>query len=206
MEKVSEKLEAVKAWSARPRTKKRIYLALVVLIALWFVYRFVMVGMQNRIYVFNPARQAADTGQVVEVIQVQKTDGFLKEPLTVKNNRAMVSGARVHLLHAGQRVGDGVIVSVSQNIDLDTGMHAVRTRGVADGLNYVECPISGYFIPSYAVEGNIVFVADGDIAAARMVAVARSDAETTVISDGLSDGDAVILSSVSDGAKIQIKK
>lgn len=205
-QQLNEKFESIKAWAKRPRTKKRIYLSLAILVALWVVYRFVMVGVQNRLYVFNPIRMATDTGFVVDVINMQETNGVLKEPLTVKNNRALVSNARAHLIRAGQKVGSGVITHVSSNIDLDTGMHTVRTRGVSDGLNYVEIPMRGYFVPSYAVDNNTVLVVSDGVARTQSVTVARSDADTSVITDGLSDGDILILSNVSDGDKVQIKK
>lgn len=205
MNKIIEKFSELKIWANRPRNKKRIYVGLVLLIALWFVYRFVMVGIENRRFVFNPSRAATESGLLIEVQDAKKTTGTLQEPLTVKNNRALVSGARVGLLKPGQKIGSGTIASVSNNIDLDTGMHRVTTRGVADGLNYAEYQISGYFVPSYAVKQNTVYVVKDGIAVARPVRVAGSDADTAVITSGLSDGDVIILSNVSDGTKVKIK-
>lgn len=205
MKKVMEKLTELKVWANRPRNKKRIYLGLVLLIALWFVYRFVMVGIENRRFVFNPSRAAAESGLLIDVQDAKKTTGTLREPLTVKNNRALVSGARVGLLKPGQKIGNGTIASVSNNIDLDTGMHRVTTRGVTDGLNYAEYQISGYFVPSYAIKQDTVYIVKDGTAVARPVRVAGADAETSVITSGLSDGDIIILSNVNDGAKVQIK-
>lgn len=206
MNVIREKIERIVAWVRRPRNKKRIYAALVVMVVLWVIGRFAMIAVENRMVVFNPARAAAATGTPVQVMTAHQTTDMLHEPLTVKNNRAMVSGTRVGLLHAGQKIGDGVIVSVASGIDLDTGLHAVRTRGVADGLNYAQYSATGFFIPSYAITNNVVYVADGDTAVARNVHIARSDADTSVITSGLNDGDIVILSRVVDGQKIQIQK
>lgn len=206
MERILDKFEQLKNWSRRPRTKKRLYVVFVAILVLWVAYRFVMIGIENRLFVFNPARMATESGIVVDVQNAKKQTGTLQEPLTVKNNRALVSGARAQTLRAGQRVGDGVIVSVSANIDLDTGMHVVRTRGVSDGLNFAEYQTSGYFVPSYAVVNDTVYVISDGVASARPVHVSRSDADTTVITDGLTDGDVIILSRVDDGAKVRIKK
>lgn len=206
MKKIMDKMERVKAWLHRPRTKKRIYAALVVLIALWVVGRFVMIGAENRLFVFNPARSAAVDGTVVQVMPAKRTTGALREPLTIKNNRAMVSGARIDALRVGQKVGDGTIVSIARGIDLDTGLHAVRTRGVTDGMNFAEYVTSGYFIPSYAITNGVLYVVSDGVATARNVHVARFDADTSVVTDGLHDGDIVILSRVTDGQKVQIKE
>lgn len=205
MKKLIEKLNALKVWAHRPRNKKRIYVALVALLVLWFVYRFIMVGIESRRYVFNPSRAASESGLVVDTLDAKKTTGTLREPLTVKNNRALVSGARVALLKPGQKIGNGTITSVSNNIDLDTGMHRVQTRNVADGLNYAEYRITGYFVPSYAIKQDTVYVMENSVAVARKVNVAQSDAETSVVTSGLRDGDVIILSNVSDGAKVQKK-
>ncbi len=201
-----ERFEQLKTWSKRPRNKKRIYAVLVLIVVLWVIGRFAMVAAENRLFVFNPARAAADSGQIVEVIEVKNTSGVLTEPVTVKANRAMVSSGRVGVLKPGQKIGDGVIVSVSRGIDLDTGMHTVRTRGVSDGMNYAEYEMHGFFVPAYAVVGSDVFVVDGGRAVRRHVNVARTDADTAVIVDGLRDGDMVILSRVGDGVKVKIKK
>lgn len=205
MKKISEKLSTLKVQANRPRNKKRIYAALVFLVALWFVYRFIMVGVENRRFVFNPSRAVAESGLVIDVQTAQKTNGTLREPLTVKNNRALVSGARVSILKPGQKIGDGTIVSVASGIDLDTGMHRVTTRGVRDGLNYAQYQITGYFVPSYAIKQDTVYVMQNGVAVARPVHVAASDAEQSVITSGLSDGDVIILSNVSDGEKVQPK-
>lgn len=205
MKKLTEQFAQLRQWAHRPRNKKRIYLGLVFLIVLWFVYRFVMVGIENRRYVFNPSRVAAENGLIVQTMDAKKMSGTLREPLTIKNNRALVSGARVALLKQGQKIGNGTIVSVASNIDLDTGMHRVTTRGVSDGLNYAEYQITGYFVPSYAIKQDTVYVMENGVAVARNVHVANSDAEQSVITSGLQDGDVIILSNVADGIKVKVK-
>lgn len=206
MEGLKEKIENLKVWAKRPRTKKRMYAALVVLVACWVAFRFAVVGAQNRLVVYNPARAALTDGTVVEVMTASRHQGVLREPITIRNNRAYISGARVALIRPGQKIGDGVVVSVADGINLDTGMHAVRTRGVADGLQYAEFRADGYFVPVYAVKNGVVFVAQDNVAVARPVSVARTDADTAYITSGLADGDMVILSQIADGDKIQIKK
>jgi len=206
MEKIKEKIGRVRELSQTPRAKKVTYIVLVAILAMWVLYRFVAIGLMNHMRVFNPARDAVVNGVPVEVLEMHRTSGVIKEPLTVKNNRAFVSGARAHLLRPGQKIGDGEIVSVASNIDLDTGMHVVRTARVADGLQFAEFKTDGYFVPVHAVTNGVVFVVRDGVAVAQKVTVGRSDVETAYVTDGLAEGDVVIVSRVAEGDKVQIKK
>lgn len=206
MESIKTKLTAVKEWSRTPRAKKIFYIAMVVLMLGWVLYRFAAIGIMNRIQVYNPSRAAMDAGVPVAVVDVKRAPGVVTEPLTIQNNRAYVSGARAALLRAGMRVGNGEIVSVSSNIDLDTGMHVVKTRGVADGLNMAEFKTTGYFIPASAVDNGAVYLMRDGVAVRTPVTVARQDLETAYVTSGLKDGDVLILSRVFDGDKVTMKK
>lgn len=188
------------------RFKHIVFCALVLLLIGWAVFRFAAVASENARYVFNAARVAADTGAPIEVIEMSRKSGVLYEPLSVQNNRAYVSGARAANLRAGQRVGNGKIVSVSSGLDLDTGMYVVRTSGVADGLQYAEYSANGYFVPLYAIADNSVLVVSDGVATPRAIKIARQDAENAYIASGLDDGDIVILSTVNAGDKVQIKQ
>lgn len=202
MEKLQQVMEKLK----QPRARKIMSIGLIAVLVLWVVFRFTMIGIENARSVYNAARVAETDGVPVVVQQIERTSGVLREPIAVKSNRAYVASGRAHKFGAGQHVAGGVIVSVSPDIDLDSGMHVVRTRGVADGLQYAEFRATGHFVPVYAVNNGVVMVADGDIARARDVIVARQDAENALISSGLNDGDVVILTRVSDGEKIQVKE
>lgn len=202
MEKLQQLMEQLK----QPRARKIMSIGLVAALVLWVVFRFTMIGIENARSVYNAARVAQTDGVPVVVQQIERTSGVLREPIAVKSNRAYVASGRAHKFGAGQHVAGGVIVSVSPDIDLDSGMHVVRTRGVADGLQYAEFRATGHFVPVYAVNNGVVMVADGDIARARDVVVARQDADNALISSGLNDGDVVILTRVSDGEKIQVKE
>lgn len=202
MEKLQQLMEQLK----QPRARKIMSIGLIAVLVLWVVFRFTMIGIENARSVYNAARVAETDGVPVVVQQIERTSGVLREPIAVKSNRAYVASGRAHKFGAGQHVAGGVIVSVSPDIDLDSGMHVVRTRGVADGLQYAEFRATGHFVPVYAVNNGVVMVADGDIARARDVVVARQDADNALISSGLNDGDVVILTRVSDGEKIQVKE
>ena len=191
---------------ATKKFKKIAYISLVEILVGWVIFRFAAVASENARFVFNASRVAADTGAPVLAIEMANTSGTLYEPLSVQNNRAYVSGARAKKLRAGQKVGDGKIVSVSSNIDYDTGMYVVRTSGVADGLQMVEFVADGYFVPLYAITDGMVYVAENGVATARTVEIARQDSENAYIKSGLKNGDVVILSSVRAGDKVQIKK
>ena len=186
---------------------KRLVVALLIaVLAGWVVFRFTAVASENARHVFNAARVAAAQGAPVEVITVSRTDGILREPIAVKNNRALVSGARVGKLRAGQKIGDGTIVSVSRKIDYDTGMHVVKTSGVSDGLQFAEISGNGYFVPVSAVKNDTVMVVSEGVADVRAVTVSAQDANTAYITDGLHDGDSVILSRVDAGDKVKVIK
>ncbi|MDO5012247.1 MAG: hypothetical protein Q4E56_01885 [Pseudomonadota bacterium] len=202
MEKLQQFMEKLK----QPRARKIMSIGLIAVLVLWVVFRFTMIGIENARSVYNAARVAETDGVPVVVQQIERTSGVLREPIAVKSNRAYVASGRAHKFGAGQHVAGGVIVSVSPDIDLDSGMHVVRTRGVADGLQYAEFRATGHFVPVYAVNNGVVMVVDGNIARARDVVVARQDADNALISSGLNDGDVVILTRVSDGEKIQVKE
>lgn len=201
MKKLQQLFEKIKT----PRVRKYIAAGLIAMLIAWCVFRFTMIGIENARPVFNATRNAATDGVPVVVQTVQRASGVLHEPIAIKNNRAYVASARAHKFGAGQHVAGGVIVSVSPNIDLDSGMHIVRTRGVADGLQYAEFRATGHFVPVYAVNNGVVMVANDGVAHARTVSIARQDADNALVSSGLNDGDVVILTHVSDGEKIQIK-
>ena len=199
-------MEKIQIAMATIKFKKIAFISLVTVLLGWVIFRFAVIASENARFVFNASRVAADTGLPVMAIEMSKETGTLYEPLAVKNNRAYVSGARAKNLRAGQRVGDGKIVSVSSNIDYDTGMYVVRTSGVADGLQMAEFNATGHFVPLYAITDGTVYVVENGVATARNVEILRQDSETAYIKSGLRNGDVVILSSVRAGDKVQIKQ
>lgn len=198
-------MEKIQRTMATKKFKKIAYISLIAILVGWVIFRFAAVASENSRYVFNAARVAADTGAPVMAIEMADTDGVLYEPLAVKNNRAYVSAERARKLRAGQKVGGGKIVSVSSNIDYDTGMYVVRTTGVSDGLQMAEFSAHGLFVPLYAISNNSVFVIENGVAVARDINISRQDSENAYVVSGLRTGDIVILSSVRAGDKVQMK-
>ena len=199
MEKIAENLKTKKM--------KQFFAILTIAILIgWVVFRFAAVASENSRHVFNAARVAIDQGMPIEAITVSRTDGVLREPISVKNNRALVSGARVVKLRAGQKIGNGTITSVSHKIDYDTGMHVVRTSGVADGLQFAEISGNGFYLPVSAIENNTVMVVEDGVATVRNVVINAQDANMAQITSGLNDGERVILSRVQDGTKVKVIK
>lgn len=186
--------------------KKIIYILSVVCVVLWVAFRITMLVIQHNQDVFNVSRDVAENGIPVQVVSIKNTSGVLHEPITVEKNRAYVTGNRVGLFRPGQKVGNGKITSVSQKVNLDTGMYVIKMTGVDNGLQYVEYTRNGYFVPVHAVVGENVFVLENGVATLRHVIVAHSDADVALITQGLRDGDMVILSKVSDGDKVRINK
>lgn len=198
MEKITQQFKSEKL-------KTSLYGVCAVALIGWCVFRFTAIGAENARAVFNPARYAADAGAPVYAMEMQSGSGVLREPIEIKNNRALVSSVRVGKLRPGQRVGDGEIVSVSRDVDLNTGMHIVRTRGASDGLQYAEFETDGYFVPLYAVNNGVVMLDVDGTATPRNVDVVRTDAQNALVA-GLHDGDVVILSHVDAGDKVQVVK
>lgn len=187
------------------KVKKMLYTAVFAVLALWFIFRFVMVAIESRMDVFNPMRDQGENGTLVEYVTAAKQNGRIGVPISVQNNRAYVSGARRAKLRAGQKIGDGVISYVSSALDLDSGMYVVKTRGVSDGINNAEIDLNCYFIPAYAVHDGVVMIADAEnVARAHNVKVVATDSDVACISDGINDGDKVIISHVTDGQKINV--
>lgn len=188
------------------KVKKWIYIVCAAVLAGWVVARFAAVASENARYVFNASRVAADSGLPVLTVRAERSNGVIRDPVAVRNNRAYVSAAHARQLRAGQKIGNGKIVSVSGGVDFDSGMYIVRTSGVDDGLQYAEFAAYGYFVPTYAVNSDSVFVAVDGVATLRSVKVSRQDSDNAFITSGLNEGDIIILSQVEEGTKVQIAK
>ncbi|MBR2286154.1 MAG: hypothetical protein IJ866_01715 [Alphaproteobacteria bacterium] len=178
----------------------------VTIFALLVVYRFVSFFMMQNRSVVNLTRDANQNGAPVSVIEMAQTDGVIYEPLFIKANRGYVSGMRVGRFRTGQKITDGgVITSVAQSVDLDTGMYVVHTRGAADGAHTVEIREKGFYVPTYAVHNGNVFVVRDGVAKSIPVSVVRSDLDNAMIT-GVANGDVVITSNITDGALVKIIK
>jgi len=186
--------------------KKWFYIFAVIGLVFWVGFRITALVSQSEQTVFNMSRDIEDNGTPVITVMAKNSSGVLHEPITIENNRAYVTSGRVGLFRAGQKVGGGQIKSVSQKIDLDTGMYVIKTTNVPNGLQYVEYTRNGYFVPVYAVVDGNVFVYENGTAVLRKVIVAHSDADVALITQGLHDGDIVILSKVASGEKVRLIK
>lgn len=200
MRKITEKIKNLNT----QRTRHIVLRIIMVVFALFVIYRFVSFGMEKNMSVFNMTRDAEKNGVPVSVLEMKKTDGVIYEPLFIKNNRAYVSSMRVSKFKSGQKISDGgEVVSISSSIDLDSGMHIVRTRGAADGAHTVEIRENGFYVPTYAVHNGNVFIVRDGVAHSIPVAVIRGDADNTMIT-GVENGDVVITSHVSEGNKVKV--
>ena len=180
--------------------------AMVGLFLVLVVYRFVSFGLEQNRSVFNLTRDANTNGVPVSVVEMNKTNGVIYEPLFINNNRGYVSGMRVSRFKTGQKITDGgEVVSVSNSLDLDSGMYVVRTRGATDGAHTVEIKENGFYVPTYALQNGNVFVIRNGVAHGIPVNVVRGDADNTMIT-GVTDGDVVITSHVSEGVLVKIIK
>lgn len=184
--------------------KKIIYILCALALIGIVVFRISTISAENSMQVFNTARTAVTDGIPVETIVAQTADGVLQNPIQIKDNRGYVSFARLGKFASGQTVGDGEIISVSKNIDLDTGMYIVRTRNVADGAYMAKSAMRGIYIPLYAIKNNTVMVADNGAAALREIKIINADNENAVVS-GINDGDVIILSHVAAGEKVKVE-
>ena len=199
MDKIQQALRSKKI-------KHTFFIVFVAIMVGWVIFRFIAFASENARFVYNASRVAAENGLPVEYVTVHIESGTLYEPLSVKNNRAYVSGERASKMRAGQKIENGKITFVSNNIDLNTGMYLVRTSGVSDGLHFAEFTTNGIFVPLYAISDNSVFVADNGIATKRNIKIARQDSENAYVESGLNSGDVVILSKVQSGVKVKLNK
>lgn len=188
------------------KIKKIIYTAVLGVLAIWFIYRFIMVAIESRMVVFNPVRDAGQNGIVVDTIVAEQKTGIIKTPLSVENNRAYVSGAHRRGLNVGQKIGDGEITYVGGQLDLDTGMYIVKTKNVDDGVVFAETECSGFFIPTYAVRESQIMRAESGSVVAVPVSVNASDSEFSCVSGEIKDGDIIVLSKVEPNQKINVQK
>lgn len=189
----------------KKKIQKMIYTAVFAVLIGWFVYRFIMVALESRMSVFNPARDANTNGVLVQTMVANRIDGEIKIPVAVNNNRAYVSGKQKAKLRVGQNLGDGVITHISSDLDLDTGMYVVKTRGVKNGINYAVAKYNCFFVPVYAVRNGALMIYDNGMVVEKLVVITASDSENTCISEGLDSGDIVVLSRVDVGQKVKIK-
>lgn len=208
MEKITktERIERIVKKLKTRKSKNVIYTIVVALVVFAFSYRFYMVSAENNFDVFNIIRNNEKNGVPVYVLEMKKTDGILYEPITIKNNRGFISGARLNLFKSGQKIGNCKIVSVSRNIDLDTGMHIVKTSGCANGLQYAENKKNGFYVPVSALHGNAVYVVEDNVAKLHEIVIENRDIENVLVKSGINDGDIVILSNIHDGEKVKIEK
>ena len=202
----TQKIENIVKKLNTRKSKNIIYTIIIFSVVAIFGYRFFRVYQEHSFEVFNIIRVNKDNGTPVEVLHIEKKNGILYEPLTIKNNRAFVSGARINIFKPGQKSGNCKIVSVSHNIDLDTGMHIIRTQNCPNGLQYIEKEKVGFYIPISAINGNTVYVVNNDIATIREIKIADRDAQNALIQSGITDGDIVILSKVKNNEKIKFEK
>ena len=205
MKKIRHIIEKIKNMDSHRRNHIVLRIAFGAFLLL-VVYRFVSFGVEQHKSVFNLTRDANANGVPVSVVEMTTQDGVIYEPLFINNNRGYVSGMRVARFKAGQHItGGGEVVSVSSSIDLDSGMHIVRTRGASNGAHMVEIRERGFYVPTYAVQNGTVFVVRDGTAHAVSVDVVRGDADNTMIK-GISSGEVVITSHVSDGALVKVIK
>lgn len=182
---------------------KHLYVLLGVLMAVWIAFRVYVINSEIHRVVFNPMRNDTEQGLAVEKIVLNQQTGTLKEPLVVKNNHSFVSCTRIDKFKVGQVVGSGRIISVNDNIDLDSGMCIVKTSGVDDGANFAETKRTGFFIPIYAVHDGSIMIDENGVAVKRSISMVGQDSENVYVTAGLQNGDTVILSDVAEGAKIR---
>ncbi len=188
------------------KMKKYGYIAIAILLMGWFVYRFVSVAAESKRYIYNSQRVEIETGIPIDVVILENKTDVLKTPLYVLDNTGLVSGSRIDLFESGEKIGDGKIVQVNKTIDLDTGMHIVKTVGVKDGLNYAQKELTGFFVPVNSVFDDHIFVVENGLASKKQVFVISKDANFAVITGDIQDGDILILSKVSENEKVNVKK
>lgn len=188
------------------KSKNIIYLLVLISLVGWFGYRFYVVANERNTDVFNIVRNDVEYGIPVQTIPVQEKDDVLYEPITIKDNITYVSSARINMFRVGQNLGNCKINYISKNLDLYTGMHVIKTSNCDDGLHYAQITEHGFFIPVFAVHGNVVYIAESGVARERIIEIAGRDLQNILIKTGLKNGDNIILSNVKNNQKIRTIK
>jgi hypothetical protein len=182
--------------------KKKIYILLIIAVTAWIGFRIVQIYRESTRQVFNIERENTKSGTPVETMTIEIKKDFLRIPISVKNGKAYVSAARINKFKIGQRLtGGGRVISVSRNIDIDTGLFVVRTSS-PDGNMFAEIEYTGAFIPLSAISNSGVMISENGIAVQKEIKIIATDADTAVAT-GLHNGDIVILSNVENGAKVR---
>ena len=91
------------------KIKQYIYVLCILGLLFWIGFRIFALIEQKNQQVFNISRDVAENGTPVLTITMENKSGVLHEPITVENNRAYVTGNRVGLFRAGQKIGDGTL-------------------------------------------------------------------------------------------------
>lgn len=186
-------------------TKKNIILGVIIFVSLLSLFRIIVFGIEKARSVFNISRNNIEYGIPVNVYAIKEEINYLKEPLFIKNNKTFISIKRIYKFKVGQKIGNGEIIFVSRNINLDTGMCIIKTKNVEDGINYVEMERKGFFIPIYALYKNKVFLLKNGRAIETKVDIIDKDSSNALVK-GLDDGDIVILSKVENNQKVKISE
>jgi len=186
-------------------TKKNIILGVIIFVSLLSLFRIISFGIEKARSVFNISRNNIEFGIPVNVYAIKEEVNYLKEPLFIKNNKTFISIKRIYKFKVGQKIGNGEIIFVSRNINLDTGMCIIKTKNVEDGINYVEMERKGFFIPIYALYKNKVFLLKNGRAIETKVDIIDKDSSSALVK-GLDDGDIVILSKVENNQKVKISE
>ena len=186
-------------------TKKNIIIGVIIFVSLLSLFRIIAFSIEKARSVFNISRNNIEFGIPVNVYAIKEEVNYLKEPLFIKNNKTFISIKRIYKFKVGQKIGNGEIIFVSRNINLDTGMCIIKTKNVEDGINYVEMERKGFFIPIYALYKNKVFLLKNGRAIETKVDVIDKDSSSALVK-GLDDGDIVILSKVENNQKVKISE
>lgn len=187
------------------KIKNITYIICILVVIVWFVYRFIVVFAERNLSVCNLSRVYTTDGIPVETIKVNTKTDYIYEPIFIKNNRALVAGNKIHKLYVGQNIDNCKISYVSANIDIDTGAFIVRTNGCDDGLHNIQFKHTGFFIPMSAIKNNSVIVIQNNVTIEKSIVIKDSDIQNAVV-DGLNENDIVVLSSVKENQKVKIIK
>ena len=112
-------------------------------------HRIQALRKESAMTVNNIARLHKEIGVPKRYVIAEYSTDFLFEPLHVRNGRALVSTSRIGKFRTGQKVRDmaATITSVSNGIDLDTGMFVVLFSQRISGNVFIEQQYSGFFLP-----------------------------------------------------------
>jgi hypothetical protein len=144
--------------------KKLIIFLTILIIALVTSNRVNELRRDANLEIHNIARIHGENGVPINFVIAERREDYLEFPIYIESGRALVSAARVKRFEVGMTVKNenARITSVSNRIDLDSGMFVVRFSKNITGNFFIQKRHTGFFLPLDSVLPDGAKIIAGD--------------------------------------------